>query len=121
MYSGRKDIGLIMQGLGRLYLKYIVLLWLLVLSCDRPESTLESKQIKVLYDTDMGNDTDDILGLIMLHNYMDLGMVELGGQVQARTIPIPRGLLICSIPGCGQHPVGTDQGQVSGNRTHGSQ
>ncbi len=76
-----------MQGLGRLYLKYIVLLWLLVLSCDRPESTLESKQIKVLYDTDMGNDTDDILGLIMLYNYMDLGMVELLGVGTSKDHP----------------------------------
>ena len=48
---------------------------LLLFSCSI--GPVNEEALRIIYDTDMGNDTDDILGLILLHNYMDLGMVDL--------------------------------------------
>ena len=53
---------------------YVALLISLLLSCDRNHQLQDQKAIKIIYDTDMGNDTDDILALILLHNYVDLGV-----------------------------------------------
>jgi len=56
-------------------------------SCNRTSVVQEGKVPQVIYDTDMGNDTDDILGLIMLHNYMDLGLVNLLGVGSSKDHP----------------------------------
>jgi inosine-uridine nucleoside N-ribohydrolase len=63
----------------RIGLKYLLVLGLVLLSCNRNSLDREEELVNVIYDTDMGNDTDDILGLILLHNYTDLGMVNLLG------------------------------------------
>ena len=60
--------------------KFLPLLVALILAGCSPvqrEPASDSQRIQVIYDTDMGNDTDDILGLIMLHNYVDMGLVDL--------------------------------------------
>ncbi len=37
----------------------------------------QTKPVPIIFDTDMGNDTDDALALVMLHTYADQGKVEL--------------------------------------------
>ena len=64
---------------------FLVLIWLL--SCQTDPQYDQTARLKVIYDTDMGNDTDDILGLIMLHNYSDLGMVDLLGVGSSKDHP----------------------------------
>lgn len=56
-------------------------------SCGQQEAEPGSGKIRVIYDTDMGNDTDDILGLIMLHNYVDMDMVDLIGVCSSKEHP----------------------------------
>ncbi len=68
-------------------LKYLPILLLVLLSCKGNSSNSDGKVVHVIYDTDMGNDTDDILGLIMLHNYMDLGKVNLLGVGTSKDHP----------------------------------
>ena len=63
------------------------ILTLALLSCNRPDALEEEGVVNVIYDNDMGNDTDDILGLIMLHNYKDLGMVNLLGVGTSKDHP----------------------------------
>ena len=65
----------------------MALLISLLLSCDRNHQLQDQKAIKIIYDTDMGNDTDDILALILLHNYVDLGMVDLLGVGTSKDHP----------------------------------
>jgi inosine-uridine nucleoside N-ribohydrolase len=60
---------------------------LLFISCGQLEREASGDKIRVIYDTDMGNDTDDILGLIMLHNYVDMGMVDLIGVCSSKEHP----------------------------------
>lgn len=68
-------------------LKYLLLLVFALVSCKRSREVQEAMVPQVIYDTDMGNDTDDILGLIMLHNYADLGMVKLLGVGTSKDHP----------------------------------
>ena len=56
-------------------------------ACAPQNNETDSKKIRVIYDTDMGNDTDDILGLIMLHNYVDMGLVDLMGVCSSKEHP----------------------------------
>lgn len=37
----------------------------------------ESKGVKVIFETDLGNDTDDAIAMDVLHKYADMGKVEL--------------------------------------------
>ena len=60
---------------------------LFFVSCDSQDMEDSQDKLRVIYDTDMGNDTDDILGLIMLHNYVDMGMVDLIGVCSSKEHP----------------------------------
>ena len=60
---------------------------LFICSCCHQETDNSQDKVRVIYDTDMGNDTDDILGLIMLHNYIDMGMVNLIGVCSSKEHP----------------------------------
>ena len=66
---------------------YSLVMLMLTMSCSRLEGDRGAERIRVIYDTDMGNDTDDILGLIMLHRYTDLGMVDLIGVCSSKEHP----------------------------------
>ena len=66
---------------------YIALLLPLLFSCNFPQQETDKKAVRIIYDTDMGNDTDDILALILLHNYVDLGMVDLLGVGTSKDHP----------------------------------
>jgi inosine-uridine nucleoside N-ribohydrolase len=68
-------------------LKYLLVLGLGLFSCNTPDNVFEGELVNVIYDTDMGNDTDDILGLILLHNYTDLGLVNLLGVGTSKDHP----------------------------------
>lgn len=66
---------------------YLFLMVTILLSCHPNDQDSDGTALKLIYDTDMGNDTDDILGLIMLHNYVDLGMVDLLGVGTSKDHP----------------------------------
>lgn len=63
----------IMKGIGIMYILMLVLI-LTLASCSE---NLQKTPIKVIFETDMGNDIDDALALDMLYKYMDAGKAEI--------------------------------------------
>ena len=51
---------------------------LILFSCKSREKT-SAGSLKVIFETDMGNDIDDALALDMLYKYSDLGKINLLG------------------------------------------
>ena len=49
-------------------------------------STVEAakKPIKIIFDTDMGNDVDDVIALDMLYKYQDEGVIDLLGILSSK-------------------------------------
>ena len=66
---------------------YVVSLFLIFFLFSCFPATFDKEGLRVIYDTDMGNDTDDILGLIMLHSYVDKGMVDLMAVCSSKEHP----------------------------------
>lgn len=50
---------------------------LLLCSCAEKRSEVPTEPVKVIFDTDLGNDIDDVLALQMLVNYHKRGMISL--------------------------------------------
>ncbi|MCP4310478.1 MAG: nucleoside hydrolase [Bacteroidetes bacterium] len=65
----------------------VVALMLIFLQVSCETGTVNEESVRIIYDTDMGNDTDDILGLIMLHSYVDKGMVDLMAVCSSKEHP----------------------------------
>lgn len=42
------------------------------------------EKIKIIFDTDMGNDVDDVVALDMLYKYQDMGTIELLGVISSK-------------------------------------
>ena len=42
-----------------------------------------AEPVKVIFDTDMGNDVDDVVALDMFYKYLDEGSVELLGIISS--------------------------------------
>ena len=42
-----------------------------------------AKPIKIIFDTDMGNDVDDVIALDMLYKYQDEGRIDLSAFSRA--------------------------------------
>ena len=59
-------------------------LLLLAISLVAIEAIGATKPIKVIFDTDMGNDVDDVLALDMLYKYHDEGTIDLLGIVSSK-------------------------------------
>ena len=43
-----------------------------------------AEPVKIIFDTDMGNDVDDVVALDMLYKYMDEGKIELLGIISSK-------------------------------------
>ena len=43
-----------------------------------------AEPVKIIFDTDMGNDVDDVVALDMLYKYMDEGKIELLGMISSK-------------------------------------
>ncbi len=50
---------------------------LLLFSCAEKRNEVSTEPVKVIFDTDIGNDIDDVLALQMLVNYHKRGLIEL--------------------------------------------
>lgn len=48
------------------------------------EQAFAKEPIKIIFDTDMGNDVDDVVALDMLHKYMDEGRIDLLGVISSK-------------------------------------
>ncbi len=61
----------------KMYFSIFVLI--VITGCSPSDKSLENSnsKIKVIFETDMGNDVDDALALDMLYKYMDAGKIEL--------------------------------------------
>lgn len=59
--------------------KYVLLtaFVLIFIGCGVRNNTEQTAPNKIIFETDMGNDIDDVLALAMLYSYMDVGQVEL--------------------------------------------
>lgn len=60
----------------------LIALWLLVLAVVLPIGA--TAQIKILFDTDMGNDVDDVVALDMLYKYQDEGRIDIVGILSSK-------------------------------------
>ena len=56
-------------------------------SCKQQEGNSGDDPVRVIFDTDMGNDIDDALALAMLNNYIDMGLVDMLGVVSSKDNP----------------------------------
>ncbi|MBN1131935.1 MAG: nucleoside hydrolase [Bacteroidales bacterium] len=64
---------------------FIGVMVLLLCSCADPNpSKTISPPISVIFDTDIGNDVDDVLALDMLYKYLDQGSINLLGIVSSK-------------------------------------
>ena len=52
-------------------IKHVLIIFLLV------TSLVQAEPVKLIFDTDMGNDVDDVMALCMIHNLQNRGTVEL--------------------------------------------
>ena len=62
----------------RLFLFSVALLSLMAFCCGN-QASARTKAMRVIYDTDLGNDVDDVMALDMLFKYMDAGKIKLLG------------------------------------------
>ncbi len=63
----------------KIYLSVLVVIVAVGCSPTNRSTEKEESQIKVIFETDMGNDVDDALALDMLYKYVDAGKVDLIG------------------------------------------
>lgn len=66
-------------------MKKLFILILLLSGAVFTNISVEAKQpVKIIFDTDMGNDVDDVVALDMLYKYLDMGSVELLGIISSK-------------------------------------
>jgi len=69
-------------------MRYIILISIIsifIFGCNTSNSTNEKEEpISIIFDTDIGNDIDDVLALDMLYKYMDQGKINLLGIVSSK-------------------------------------
>ena len=56
---------------------------ILSVSCQKPAAPVKSP-VNVIFDTDLGSSTDDLIALMLLHRYSDMGKVNILGVVVDR-------------------------------------
>ena len=59
-------------------------LFLLLVLCVAVETVVAREPMKVIFDTDMGNDVDDVIALDMLYKYQDSGDINLIGILSSK-------------------------------------
>lgn len=64
---------------NRSYWAGLLLLTLLAACSANPADKSLPKKIPVIFDTDVGNDIDDVLAMAMLYHYADSGLIDLQG------------------------------------------
>ena len=63
-------------------------------SCQRAPQNIKDKPIKVILDTDMGSDCDDVGAMALLHAYADFGKVEIIGCIYSSgKVPFGAGVI----------------------------
>lgn len=73
---------------------YLLLLPLLLLFACEKSATPQNDPVKVIFDTDMGSDCDDVGALAMLHKYADQGKVEILGVIYSSgAVPYGAGVI----------------------------
>ncbi len=77
----------------KIHMKYYFLLLLFLFSCQY-DNTSKNQGIKILLDTDMGSDCDDVGALAMLNEYANQGKIELLGVIYSSgAIPYGTGII----------------------------
>ena len=51
-------------------------------------ATLHAEPVKMIFDTDMGNDIDDAMALVMIHNLAKRGAVDLLAVTSTKDHPL---------------------------------
>ncbi len=74
----------VMRNLGMLL---IVCLMVAVIGTGALADGRSDRPVKLIFDTDIGNDIDDALALAMLHNFVDRGEVDLLGVTLSKDNP----------------------------------
>ena len=59
-------------------------LFLVLLTLCCAVSAMAKEPVKIIFDTDMGNDVDDVVALDMLYKYMDEGTIDLLGVLSSK-------------------------------------
>ncbi len=72
----------------------IIAVSLLLFSCSRGSQNVKTEPVKIVLDTDMGSDCDDVGALALLHRYADLGMSEIIGCIYSSwKVPFGAGII----------------------------
>lgn len=75
--------------MSKAFLVLIYMLWVMLFSC-QPQPT---EPVRIIFDTDMGSDCDDVGALALLHHYADQGNAEILGCVYSSGV-VPYGAAI---------------------------
>ncbi len=70
------------------YFLGIIVLQCLLMSCNSNVESNNSDLIPVIFDTDIGNDIDDVLALQMLHYYENKGLISIIGVTISKSNPL---------------------------------
>ena len=107
-----------MKNIGALLFFFLLFIY----SCtdSKPSSTAEQKRYGIIFDTDLGNDIDDVLALQMILNYAAHGKCDLLGVTISKDHPrvIDYVDSYCAINGFDSLPLGYAYGgsDIGGNR-----
>ena len=64
--------------------KILLVLLLLAVSAVCVNTAVAKSPVKIIFDTDMGNDVDDVVALDMLYKYQDEGTIDLLGIISSK-------------------------------------
>jgi hypothetical protein len=74
--------------------RYIIASSILLVSCHQVDNEASIRPVKVILDTDMGSDCDDVGAMALLHKYADQGKVEILGCIYSSgKIPYGAGVI----------------------------
>lgn len=100
-------------------MRFALLVGLLVCgSCQGMPHQAQVKPIKIIFDTDMGSDCDDVGALALLHVYADMGQVNIIGCIYSSgKVPYGAGIIqaINIYYGRGEIPIGAYHGNDVGD------
>jgi inosine-uridine nucleoside N-ribohydrolase len=81
----KNNINIMTQIMKKILLSIIFTILLVSISCISDEN--EMKRLPIIYDTDIGNDIDDVMALQMLYYYENKGYIDLIGITISKSNP----------------------------------
>ncbi len=106
------------NALQKTFFIALVISTLQMSSCEQPQNSSKLPVPKIILDTDMGSDCDDVGAMALLHAYADMGMAEIIGCIYSSgKVPFGAGIIeaINIYYGRPQIPIGAYYGDEVGD------